>query len=168
MKTFFVMIFIFLVCQFFNVKSAATSAAAPASPIVEDIGNQLYDMLIKNSENSTANQWLDIVSNSNLPLTLFLPPMTNPIITDKYLLPYHVVPTKINANDLFTFPRYTVLQTSMPDEFITITDNIKSRFSINNIYVTKFDYLSSSTLSVHQIKTPMMYSEEMSPNHYWR
>jgi hypothetical protein len=81
MTTSFALICILRAYPLVDVKSASAPASAP--PTIEDIGNQLYDMLIKNNENSTTNKWVDIVSKLNLSMTLLLPPMNNEIITDK-------------------------------------------------------------------------------------
>ncbi|CAJ2661586.1 unnamed protein product [Trifolium pratense] len=142
-----------------NNNNNITATSIP--PMAKQEINNILDALIGTGDTSI-NKWVSILSMSNplLSLTLFIPQQTpsHSSTLDPLSFPYHVIPQRLVFADLLLLPRYSRLPTLLPDKTITVTDNSRSNFTLDDVLLTHPDLYNTPSLAVHAVKTLLDYS----------
>ncbi|KAF7803936.1 FAS1 domain-containing protein [Senna tora] len=159
-------IFIFLFPFLFLSASATPAALTQPLPIPppQQIGN-IIDALIGAGD---FTGWVGILSMANplvLPLsaTLFVPQdgrdfISDHPVMDPLLFPYHVVPQRLSFSDLLLFKPHTRLPTLLPAMSISITNNSRSNFTLDDTLVTHPDLYATDAVAVHGVAAILDYS----------
>ncbi|KAI4299850.1 hypothetical protein L6164_033272 [Bauhinia variegata] len=126
--------------------------------------NNIIDALIGTGDYSS---WVSILATANplaLPLsaTLFIPENNalnrrRPAV-DPFLFPYHIVPQRLVFSDLLLFKANSRIPTLLPGNSITITNNSRSNFTIDNTPLTHFDLYTTANIAVHGVGAILDYS----------